>query len=280
MLIRDIFTEFNGKEVKKVYGDLSLEIELQGHGLPQIFNPVWNTKNDGSLKDDAEGLEYIFNNPLPLSQVEEELIKFKSNFEDSEVLDSFYAGTHVHINVQNLTLRQLLCYICTYIVLEDVLVDWCGPTRVGNHFCLRIKDADYLITYIRNMIVDDNLSDLDDNLRYSSLNFMSVPKFGSLEFRSLNSSLDVERMMKWCKILMRMRDNSILYGTPDVLIGSISSEGYQPFAENMLGVDVADEFLVGEWQKKMRRGVINAQELAFAKNWRKLDLNIFKKYVF
>jgi hypothetical protein len=274
MLIRDIFP------VTPQTGDLSLEIELQGHGLPHISNDIWNTKTDGSLKDDAEGLEYLFREPLPFDQVETELYKFVLRFRDSDVLDSFYAGTHVHINVQDITLRQLLCYICTYIVLEDLLVEWCGPTRVGNHFCLRMNDADYLIDYIKNMISEDNVTDLSENLRYSSMNIMSIPLFGSLEFRSLSSSLDVERMMKWCKILMRMKKNSILYGTPDVLISSISCEGYDRFAASMLGEDLVGEFLTDGWLKKMRKGVVNAQDLAYAKNWRELNLNIFKKSVF
>lgn len=274
MLIRDVFG------LRKEEGDISFEIELEGFGLPHIVNNVWDTKRDGSLKGDGEGKEYLFNKPLPKEQLRDVMKEFISRFENADVLDSFYAGTHVHVNVQDLTPRQLINYIVLYLIMEDLLVDWCGSTRVGNHFCLRVRDASYLTIFLYNMIVDDDIENLDENLRYSSVNFMSVPKFGSLEFRALDSRLDLERLLTWANVLLNLRDVAITYDTPDQILSSVSSSGYLPFARAALGEENADQFLLEGWQRKMRRGVIHAQELAYAKNWRDVNFNIFRKRIF
>jgi hypothetical protein len=109
---------------------------------------------------------------------------------------------------------------------------------------------------------------------------MSVKKFGSLEFRALDSSLDIDRMVKWCEILVNIRDSSIFYRTPDNLLGGISNEGYLQFATTMLKKEYVDEFLTDGWIKKIRKGIIHAQEIAYSKDWKAFSLNIFKKSVF
>ena len=271
MLIKDIFN-LSPKD-----GDVAFEIELEGMKLPTIYNEIWDTKRDGSLRGGMDGQEYIFNQPLPITKVKEELEKFVAHFDPKYVADSFYAGTHLHVNVQDLTMRELLCYISAYLILENILVKWCGETREGNHFCLRTEDADYLVKLLRNMVLNDSSLNFDPDLRYSSMNIMSVCKFGSLEFRALNSSLDVERMMTWATVLHNIKKQAIIYKTPANLVSSVSNEGYEHFARNMLTEKYADLFLKGEWFKSVRKGILYAQDFAFAKDWNEINLNIFKK---
>ena len=271
MLIKDIFN-LSPKD-----GDVAFEIELEGMKLPTIYNEIWDTKRDGSLRGGMDGQEYIFNQPLPITKVEEELEEFVAHFDPKYVADSFYAGTHLHVNVQDLTMRELLCYISAYLILENILVKWCGETREGNHFCLRTEDADYLVKLLRDMVLNDSSLNFDPDLRYSSMNIMSVSKFGSLEFRALNSSLDVERMMTWATVLHNIKKQAIIYKTPANLVSSVSNEGYEHFARNMLTEKYADLFLKGEWFKSVRKGILYAQDFAFAKDWNEINLNIFKK---
>jgi hypothetical protein len=270
MKIKDVFA------VKKVKGDIGIEIELEGRHLPIVNDGVWLTAEDGSLKGGKEAHEYVLGKPVALENFRTTLEGLVGYFSASKVDNSIYAGTHLHINVQDITTKQLINFICAFIVLEEILVDWCGPTRAGNHFCLRSGDARWLIEKIRKIILEEKIQDVNhDNLRYSAINLKSVAKYGSLEFRTLDSTLDVERMVKWANVLTRIRDESIKYESPDMLLKAISSGGMSGFVQNMLGIYAAD-FLTLGWEAKVREGVVRAQDIAFCKDWNAENYNIFK----
>lgn len=272
MRIRDIFP------VKVCSGEVGLEIEVEGNNLPYVHNPIWKIVPDNSLKGGKEGHEYVMSKPVMMIDLEQILYDFNACFSHSQVDDSIYAGIHVHINVQNLTPKQLLTFLVCFFVLEDMLVAWCGKTRVGNHFCLRTSDAEYLIQYIRTMVMKDSLYvEHKDSVRYSAANLEALYKYGSIEFRCLNSTIDPERILTWCRVLTNILKQSEDYLTPDAVINSINLDGAEKFAEKMLGQD-AKKFLTNGWEDSILDGVSRAQDIAFCRDWtNKLNLNIFKK---
>lgn len=270
MLVKDVF------KVREKTGDVGIEIELEGTNLPVVNDLYWMTTNDPSLKGGKEAHEYVLNCPVKISVLQSVLEDFKSNFKKSEVDHSIYSGTHVHINVQNLTLKQLINYICAFIIVEELLVDWCGEVRTGNHFCLRTSDARWLIDYIRNTILDERVSNFDtDTIRYSSINLKAIPRYGSLEFRTLDSTLDIQRMMTWVNVLLHIRDKSIAYPSPDVMLSQVSMKGSGAFVREILG-PYYNTFISCGWEKKVREGIIRAQDIAFCKDWNAVNYNIFK----
>jgi hypothetical protein len=274
MNIRNIFN------LKKVVGDIGLEIELEGRNLPVGGIPYpWVATKDGSLKSGMEGYEYVLSAPCAIDDVPLTLKQFKLCFKDSTVINSIYAGIHTHVNVQELTPKQLITYLCAYIILEDLLVDWCGDTRVGNHFCLRTSDASYLIDFIRGMIVDESLNKCkkNDNIRYASVNLKALGQYGSLEFRALEASLDIDKIITWCNVLYRIKEESLRYDNPESLILNFSKYGHMTFIMNMLGPHYLTFTRKKGWENVIREGVVRAQELAFAKKWDELSYNIFKQ---
>lgn len=262
---------------KSFDGEIGLEIELEGLNLPKGGFDNWRVENDGSLRSGLEAREYVLDTPITRQQLRPTLTDFTRRFGKATVSNSFYAGTHVHINIGELTPKQTIQYICAFIVLEDLLVEWCGDTRVGNHFCLRTSDAYGLISYIRNLILKNDLHICNsDEIRYASFNIKSITKYGSLEFRSLNSSLDVERMVTWCEVLLNIKDQSIGYDSPADMLDRISSGGYLTFARQMLGKHVT-LFLSKDWERKIRDGVLRSQDIAYCKDWNQINLNVFKQ---
>jgi hypothetical protein len=270
--IRDIF------HVKAAAGDIGLEIEVEGTNLPSLLNNTWKSVPDNSLKGGKEGIEYVMLRPAPMDQLEPILKEFNSYFYNSLVDDSIYAGIHAHVNVQNLTPKQLLTFLVCFFVLEDVLVKWCGKTRTGNHFCLRTSDAEYLIHHIREMVMNDTLNvGHKDSIRYSAANLESLSKYGSIEFRCLNSTIDPNRILTWCKVLNNILNQSLTYASPDAVITGLSVEGNHFFVNKMLGAD-AKKFLTEGWEDAILDGMSRAQDIAFCRDWAtKLNLNIFKK---
>lgn len=261
-----------------VAGDLGIEIEVEGESLPsgrRLQATNWNSKEDDSLR--GESKEYIIKHPINLDEVKFNVDTLNDKFSKSGAVfyDSYRAGVHVHVNVQNLTFRQVVTFLTTYFIFEEVLTEWCGETRVGNHFCLRSTDAYYLIQSLVTTISKNAVYNLaSDSLRYSSVNVSSIPKHGSVEFRALESTIDTDRIYNWCKALLILKDWSLKFNDPREVLKSISADGYEIFFNKVFG-DIADEFRCEFLHEKIRNGIVSAQDIAYCKDWEKYNLDIF-----
>lgn len=193
----------------KVDGDLGIEIEVEGHNLPHVADKYWVTKDDHSLRG---GLEYVFATPRPLKQVPTILKLLNKTFEAHGARPdfSFRTSVHVHLNVQQLTYDQILNIMYTYLLVEGAMFNFCDERRSCNRFCLRLQDAEGILPILKNMCSardKDGLRAIPaDRIRYFGLNLEALSKFGSVEFRSLEGTIDTERITRWCKMIVSIRD--------------------------------------------------------------------------
>src|SRR3546814_18812942 len=93
-----------------------------------------------------------------------------------------------------LTMTQLYSFMTVYLILENVLVGWCGHSRCGNLFCLRASDAEWLLTSIRAAAEGRTFKHSlhSDNLRYASMNVKALGDYGSLEFRAMRGTREMD----------------------------------------------------------------------------------------
>lgn len=231
----NVMKAFNVHPSYKIKGDLGVEIEVEGDRLPRP-NEYWRSERDGSLR--GESMEYVLEQPLSMPDVREALAHldeaYKNN--DTHVHESVRAGVHVHVNVQHLNLVELYTFITAYVILEDLLVNFCGEYREGNLFCLRIKDADYLLYKLEEVARDKNYREFNnDILRYASMNVLSLHKFGSLEFRAMRGTRDLNLIGDWAEILLNLRNVSGKFATPAELYQYASANTPEALLELFLG---------------------------------------------
>lgn len=268
--------------LKNMEGDVGIEIELVGRYLPQSdeinsFCPLWRRDEDNSLKGPETG-EYVLKAPVPIKEVKKQLQYLEDLFKTkgTRLQHSITAGTHVHVNVQGFTAKQIITFVCSYLILEEMLVDWCEPERRGNHFCLRASDAEYLIHLITTSIERNDYSLLNTEcIRYSSINLMSLFKYGSVEFRSLEGTGNFDKINTWANILHTLKKNSLSFPSPIDLFNKVSAEDYSLFLSSLLG-EYSEMFKVGDWREKIKRGIYLCQDIAFSRDWDQKDLNIFR----
>lgn len=267
--VRDIF------ELKRTMGRIGLEIEVEGSNLPtpsytgKNFNRFWRVERDGSLR--GESYEYVLNNPIPPAQVRTALRALEVAYEreGSRVNDSNRAGVHVHINVQELTRVQLATFCTAFLVLEEPLVRYCGKHREGNHFCLRAKDAEFMMYMLERGFRSSNLNGLHNNIiRYSAMNLNSLSQYGSVEFRSMRSTRDLTQIEHWAKMLNRLLDGSMTFDSPQELIDSMSSDGYEMLLETLVGKGHAERLTHEGIGSSILRGVRNVQDMAYSIDWK------------
>jgi hypothetical protein len=261
---------------KIVKGDVGLEIEVEGTNLPAAVGGNWRVERDGSLQD---GLEYVLNAPTDMKGVVANLRHLQEVWKvhGTKINNAVRAGVHVHINCQELTVVQLYNFFTLFLCLENVLTKWCGPTREGNLFCLRSKDAEWLINQICAAANSKEFKKTfrSDNLRYSAMNVKALGDYGSLEFRAMRSNGDLELVRKWAECLLGLRKLAEEFDDPQQVIMLFSRLGPQGFAQEILGPFYDEVWNLyrteGEMEDDLHDGMRQAQDVAYAKeDWAKL----------
>ena len=198
---------------KRQDGDFGIEIECEGKNLAVPIPDVWNTVDDGSLRGEFPHgrAEWVLKKPLSLDEATKAVADLAAyQAANKAQLDfSFRTSVHVHMNVQNLTFNQYLNVIYTYLLLENVLVRYCGNDRIGNRFCLRMQDAEGLSDLLVGLFnkgpkMMGHFS--RENVKYASINLAATNAYGSLEFRAMQGNLQVDYINTWVKALYNLRE--------------------------------------------------------------------------
>lgn len=260
-----------------VKGDVGVEIEVEGDCLPDII-PYWDVHGDGSLRAE-EAFEYVLPRPVGINTLKTRLATLKEAFEDceSDFHESYRAGVHVHINVQDLTVKELFNFIIINLVVEELLLTFCASHRVGNHFCLPSSQADYMPNLLWKCAEEKDLAVLHtDDIRYSAMNLKPIITYGSIEFRAHESTYDFDKIHKWASILLQIKKASLEFDSPKKIMEEVSLGGYEGFVTKVFG-PYAEMFMQNkDWSRRIRKGILIAQDIAYSREWGKVSLNIFK----
>ena len=227
--------EMYGPRKKK--GEVGIEIEVEGNNLPTGDLPEkWNVTRDGSLR--GHGFEYVLRNPCSRGSVANNLNELKSVFDKTGAVvnDSPRAGVHIHVNCQDLTYREVYNIITLYLVFEKLLINYCGETRKGNLFCLSAEDAEALIFTLIQDVNRLTLSGvINDEYRYAAMNLAAIGKYGSIEFRSLQTPVDIMDIWRWVQILLCIKDKALEIEYPRDIVEAMSADGPEAYMEAVFG---------------------------------------------
>lgn len=253
-----------------------IEIELEGKHIlkaPASVLPYWTQVHDGSLRRLApsdEAIEYVSRTPYDMPTTEKvlgELLKFL-NTPPARVYDSYRTSIHVHVNCSQETLRTIYNFMTLSLLMDELMVSQNGEHRIGNNFCLRAKDALGQLVALTNSIENGKeFFNFGANERYSSINFASLMKFGSMEFRSLECTLHHGRIMHWIRTLQRMKVRSRDFKDPTEIIQLYSRLGPTAFLHNILGPYAMKYVQVPDMDNMLHNGMRLAQDLAYSSAW-------------
>ena len=260
---------------KLMEGEYGVEIEVEGERLPNALRN-WRVEYDGSLKT-AEAFEYVMPTPRSIEEVKESLQELEEAFEDSEseFYESVRAGVHVHMNAQRFTVKELFTFIIGYYLLEDMLLRWCGDHRNGNLFALGTSHAEGVLFNLLDCVQERNLKHLNtENIRYASLNLYSLFKYGSIEFRSMRSTPDLELIYQWVKIVDDLKNGMKSWNNPSEVILSMSGEGEDVFLRRALPEThhlFEEMFSSQEIENFVSKAARRVQMVAFGTDWDEVE---------
>ena len=202
-------------------GDVGIELEYEGLNLP-IQVTGWEVKHDGTLRgqdgmpvigDDRADMprEYVTQRPVLVSSVAAKLRTLIQALTTapSEVRLTPRAGTHIHVNMGNQTLRTFLGFVLLYLTVEPVFLRvYGGAERNGNSFCMPGYETGAWPNVI-NRVVQYLLRPYDYTWpttgKYSALNIDPLLPLGSVEVRCFPNSINPVEIMQWVQSLMSIR---------------------------------------------------------------------------
>jgi len=283
----NVFDVTGLKGDKRVKGiKVGIELEYEANRLPSEGDThsktSWLKVHDGSLREPCG--EFVLKSPRTMEKAYRDLDELFGLFKScrTDISESVRAGVHVHLNVQDLTMTQLYNLFTLYLVFEEPLVAWCGDNRVGNLFCLRASDAGALTYELAEATGALNFKRafFTDNLRYASMNVKSLHTYGSLEFRCMQSTDDIDRLKTWVGMLVQLRKAAEQYNNPTEIIRDFSLQGGVEVMRTVFGKEYTKELTVsGRIEESLFTGMRNAQEVAFSTDWDKFEDRILAKYV-
>ena len=246
-----------------VDGDIGIEIEMEGNKhFPPDYDHWWKNTEDNSLRGYC--IEYITNRPIKIGEVKDYLQHLKKILEEKgiQIYDSFRAGVHVHVNCLDLNTTQLGNFAALYYCMETALTRFCGTKREGNFFCLRLKDAEYPLTLLTSSLANNNISPLNtDDLRYAALNLRSLFRHGTLEFRAMETTPNLEKIRPWVEILYRLKEYAVKMGDRKLISYDISYFGPKTWIGKILGPDLLELLDYPDLERDVIKDMRLVQEL-------------------
>lgn len=210
-----------------------LELEIEGWRGERDFEG-FNFTDDGSLRNN--GIEAV-SLPTKMKFVPELLKSFFSTYSITEANYSERCSTHVHMNVQNFTLEQLATLCLTYQVVERLLFTYVDPIRSSNIFCVPWFQAAGRVD-LANTITSGKWRDLQTWQKYTALNLLAVAQRGTVEYRHLEGTCDVQHILGWLNLLGGMHNYA--QSTPldklrSIILDLNTSSAYEIFTQSVFG---------------------------------------------
>jgi hypothetical protein len=266
MLIRDYLG------LKPVDGDVGLELEVEAERpLPEGRIGSWSAKADGSLRG-RYNMEYI-TKPIKcdnkkLGRIEKLIKEITPSQPDP---NSNRTSLHVHVNVLEHSFTELMTSVCTYWLLDNLMVEYCGPERSGCIYCLRLKDAEALVKITAQSLHDYTrpLGGIAENVRYSSQNLASVGKLGTLEYRAMRGTLDPEVIDRWSTNLFLLVDNSKkFWKTPSIMMDAFWKMKKKDFLDTLFDYSFVKELTsIKGWEDMIQENVGIVCDVAYMHDW-------------
>jgi hypothetical protein len=247
-----------------------IEIECENVKIlelpPEDWAAQWKTDKDNSLRGSA--LEFILKEPLFGDDLVQALAGFCNWAKEKKFESNYRTGLHIHIDVRNLELNQLVAMVVYYALFEKVLFRYIGNNREGSIFCMPFYKAEGAVPRIVQAFKakgKDMKSVAGMIDRYGALNLNALSKYGSVEWRHFQTSFEIETIIDWINIAQSFKkfakNNP---ASPNDLIGELSKFGPARLLERILGTDLYKKVWYDLAEKDVwMSGVPIAQDISF-----------------
>lgn len=193
---------------------IGVEVELEGFKkAPMLDHPAyWLIKEDNSLRQYDNKVPYEFVTSYyycgeDLHDALNQLHTVINNITPPPIPSS-RTSVHVHLDVRDLSLKQMYDLTLLYALYERVLFRFCDIQREDSIFCVPFYKANGLLQSLSATSLTERISKLpQEEMRYAAFNLHALKKFGSVEFRHHPGTLDMNKIRTWINIIMCLKQH-------------------------------------------------------------------------
>ena len=270
---------------------IGAEFEVEGLNLPgpASVKYLWEAKPDGSLRpapvttgtEDNTPWEYVLKRPLSpevfINRAFPHLLKTMDKAGAKPNM-SGRCSVHIHVGVHELRLYQVYAMVALYYIFEDLIEPLFGEGRVGNLFCLGVKECPVLIDQmVHDAKNGGGCPSNNPNNKYTAVNLLTLSRIGTVEFRGMEGTLDPARIATWVELLTRLRTYSLTL-TPQsmsTLLNMMSLTGPAEIMDKIFLPGTSSHRLLnthaakkpGSLSKILYQGIGRVQSLFYEVDW-------------
>ena len=193
---------------------------------------IWEIKGDGSLRH--SGYEVVSRILYGDDEIYRALRGLQSNIDFYGVNPQYThrCSVHVHMDVRDLTFRQLVSTALVYTTIEPLIFNYCGKMREESFYCLPYQQSDDFVNLVSGILSASNQGQFMERMlgfsKYSALNLAPVFSQGSIEFRMHEGTHDVDTLMFWVNLLKSIQTNGsgIIYDDLPEFISGVGIDDY------------------------------------------------------
>ena len=265
---------------------LGVELELEGftsrstEEASRHLHPLWTVTTDGSLRNG--GVELITNGGLGGEQLHAAFERVASLLERINYDASWRCSTHMHINMRDFTVNQVVRFMLVYAACEPVLFAHCGKFRYSSNFCVPIADSlpfhKKLISRLYDNVVKSRAA-AQNTVKYTAMNFQplfgdgrSRPALGTVEFRGGRPMTTTTEFVLQANLLLSIKqfvrestdsEADMLTRLNEGVLNTVYANGCA--AELVVNASELDEALVHSWMllKSYQKGMKAPQKATY-----------------
>lgn len=237
--------------------------------LGEAVYPIWTAKPDNSLRNN--GMEYV-SIPIKGTLVHKAMSLLQYAL-GSKVDFSSRCSVHVHLNVRDMTVGQVVALGLIYAAVERLLFRWAGQDREHNIFCVPV----YMTHDLQGLFAAAMAKfHKPVSFKYSALNFNTtclnsgLPLYGTVEFRHLPGTASAEMLVKWINLIFSIKKFAMKHPLDAVLkmiVDLNTTSAYGLFLKNVFG-PLCDSVISGvksvdEFQAMMEASITEVKRCAF-----------------
>jgi hypothetical protein len=233
-----------------------------------LFRNVWNKTVDSSLRDN--GYEYVSRVGLKAKDAPAALHLLRTYLETyySKAKLSYRCGTHVHIDVRDLTVEQFVNLCCLYMLFEDLFYKVSGE-RWKNIFCVPLRDSASSIEEIVKLVhmQKPTYKDFRDSFKpfkkYMGFNVRPAgcmdghnQPIGTVEFRHHKGSSHPVALTYWLQYIIDIHHfaQQVTFEQLKTIIFSLNSDSkYYKLAAEVF-TRLPDRYTINDLSKDMYEG--------------------------
>ena len=197
------------------YTYVGVEVELENITKTEysaISGSTWKQHEDGSLK--VKGREFV-TVPIRFKYLEVELNRLFSGLKNPH--PSSRCSIHVHVNVREMTAKELASFILLYSIYERIFYRLSG-NRWDSNFCVPLYAAKEYPSRMLKFLIENRkpscMEDVPQWYKYYGLNLCPIfgfdgsSKQGTVEFRHHKGSIDTKEIINWINLITSLKQAS------------------------------------------------------------------------